>query len=79
MKANAIMLALLGVFALTGCASRPPLEQMSYGQLGQLAGAVERKCLARGFGLDTPEYKACTVQEITQEQYSREFGSESLL
>ncbi|MEK1887984.1 MAG: hypothetical protein AAAB35_10525 [Phyllobacterium sp.] len=52
---------------------------MSYGQLGQLAGQIDRKCLAQGYALDTPEYKACTLEEISREQYARQTGSESSL
>lgn len=70
---------LIGLIGVTGCASRPPLEQMSYGQLGQLAGQIDRKCLAQGYALDTPEYKACTLEEISREQYARQTGSESSL
>lgn len=80
MKAIAMKDAvLLGVLALTGCQTKPPLEQMSYSQLGRLAGQIEQTCVAQGNKLDTPEYKICTLQEIRREQYARQTGSDGSL
>jgi hypothetical protein len=69
----------LSVLALTGCQTKPPLEQMSYSELGQLAGQIEQTCIARGNKLDTPEYKVCTLQEINREQYVRQTGIDGSL
>jgi hypothetical protein len=60
----------------TGCQTKPPLEQMSYSELGQLAGQIQQTCIAQGNKLDTPEYKVCTLQEISREQYARQNGSD---
>jgi hypothetical protein len=66
----------LCALALTGCQTKPPLEQMSYSELGQLAGQIQQTCIAQGNTLDTPEYKVCTLQEISREQYTRQTGSD---
>ena len=70
---------LLGALAMTGCQSRPPLQQMSYSQLGQLAGQIQQTCVAQGYKLDTPEYNVCTLREISREQYVRQTGSDGSL
>jgi hypothetical protein len=46
----------LSALTLIGCQTKPPLEQMSYSQLGQLAGQIQQTCVAQGYKLDTPEY-----------------------
>ncbi len=79
MKAFVKHALFLSALALTGCQTKPPLEQMSYGELGQLAGQVQQLCIAQGNKLDTPEYKVCTLQEISREQYNRQTGSDGSL
>ncbi len=66
----------LSALALTtGCQTNPPLEQMSYHQLGRLAGEIQQTCAAQGYKLDTPEYNVCTLREISREQYVWQTGS----
>jgi hypothetical protein len=69
----------LSALTLIGCQTKPPLEQMSYSQLGRLAGQIQQTCVAQGYKLDTPEYNVCSLGEISREQYVRQTGSDGSL
>jgi hypothetical protein len=70
---------LLGALALTGCQSKPPLQEMSYSQMGQLADQIDQTCIAQGNLPDTPEFRMCTLQEVSREQYSRQLANDASL
>lgn len=77
LRKHALFLSALAL--TTGCQTKPPLEQMSYSQLGRLAGQIQQTCVARGYKLDTPDYNICTLKEISREQYIRQTGSDGSL
>lgn len=66
------IIGMAALLALGGCQSeKKPIAEMSYSETYQLAAEINQRCIAQGVKPEDPNWKACTMQEITRENATR--------
>lgn len=66
-----VVLAVVAALALAACNSSKPISELSYSEVKALASVIDQRCVDQGIGPNSPEWDACTKQEITRENARR--------